>query len=412
MQLNNYLLVMTSSYPLKIGDTIGGGGFVYELVERLKDNFNITILTPYLHQYESSLNDDFNGYQVKRFQYFFKKQCNLTGTDGILPKIRKNSFNYIKLFLLVLFNLISLLKINRDKKFTIIHSHWIFPQGLVVFLYKKLFNKNIKYLLTIHGGDIFSFENKLGYHLKNRIINTADHITVVSDHIKQVILQKYYVNEDKISVYPMGIDTNLFSPTKNSVEIKKKFNITNELLLFVGYLSEKKGAKYLVKAMPSIIARYPNVKLLIVGDGDEKVFLEKLTKHLECDKNIIFTGSIENKRLPDFYSSADVFIGPSTIAKDGDSEGFGLVFAEAASSECFVITTDFPAMKDIIINKETGFIVKQKDAEDIAQKVIDILNNKKQYEGIKIKARQHIVKNFDWTRVATNYQKLIENLYE
>ncbi|MCB9371119.1 glycosyltransferase family 4 protein [Candidatus Woesearchaeota archaeon] len=91
----------------------------------------------------------------------------------------------------------------------------------------------------------------------------------------------------------------------------------------------------------------------------------------------MFTGSIQNSELPRYYASADIFIGPSIIANDGDAEGFGLVFVEAMGSETLVITTDLPAMQDIVQDKKTGFIVPQKDSISLANTLLENLKDKK-----------------------------------
>jgi len=84
----------------------------------------------------------------------------------------------------------------------------------------------------------------------------------------------------------------------------------------------------------------------------------------------------------------------------GDSEGFGLVFAEAMSCGTLVITTDLPAIADIVEDNETGFIVKQRNSGEISDKIIHLLNNRDKLNAMKIKARDYIVQNFDWEIVA------------
>ena len=206
----------------------------------------------------------------------------------------------------------------------------------------------------------------------------------------------------------MGVDTNSFNPDGCNQNIRKKYNINGPLLLFVGRLSEKKGIKYLIQAIPKILVNFPKTKLLIVGKGEEESELKKTMNHLSLSENIIFTGAIENKELPAYYIAADIFIGPSIITKDGDREGFGLVFAEALSSNCVTISTDLPSISDIIINNKTGFTVKQKNPDEISNKVIEILknNNKK----IIIAGRKHIVDNFDWKIIAQKYSNLVKRI--
>jgi len=127
-------------------------------------------------------------------------------------------------------------------------------------------------------------------------------------------------------------------------------------------------------------------------------------------KNIIFTGSISNNELPRYYATADIFIGPSIIAKGGDREGLGLTFVESMGSGTITIGTDLPAIADVIQHGKTGFIVKQKKPNEIAQTVNLILSdfetaNRIAYEGLEfVKAR------FDWERISAKYKNVLEGI--
>jgi len=81
--------------------------------------------------------------------------------------------------------------------------------------------------------------------------------------------------------------------------------------------------------MPAVLKKYPDAKFIIVGDGPLKESSRKQVEKLNLENNVIFAGGIPNYELPKYYASADLFLGPSVTAKNGDSEGFGLVFVEA-----------------------------------------------------------------------------------
>jgi glycosyltransferase involved in cell wall biosynthesis len=301
-----------------------------------------------------------------------------------------------------------LIKTIDKKDNNVIHAHWIIPQGFIAVIYKRLINNKVKIIVTSHGGDIFSFDNFFGNIIKKFVLKHTDEVTAVSNAIKNKIHTIGYKKE--ISVFPMGIDTNKFNPNKFNQSIKKQLNIENYFLLFVGRIVEKKGLVFLIKAMPQILQSFPKVKLVVIGDGPEKDSLFKLCNKLNILENVIFLGAIPHNKLPSYYATADIFIGPSVIAKSGDREGFGLVFAEAMSSETVVIATNLPAIQDIV-NKNTGFIVEQKNPHAIATTVVNILKNKSRLEKMKKNGRMHIVSNYDISIVNNNYKKLIEKVF-
>ena len=84
--------------------------------------------------------------------------------------------------------------------------------------------------------------------------------------------------------------------------------------------------------MPSVLKVFPSAKLLIIGTGPEKRSLAGLSTSLHLQKSIVFLGGIPNSDLPKYYSSADVFVLPSIVARSGDTEDLGVVLLEAWAS--------------------------------------------------------------------------------
>lgn len=402
------LLVLTSGFPKHKDDIKGGGGFVYQLCQELKKKFYVIVLAPFIEGAKKF--DEQEGIWVHRYQYFIKLYSNLSGDEGIVPKLRNNYLNFFKVPFLLVFQFFALNKLVKRNEIEKIHAHWIIPQGLIAVIYKKLINKKIGVLLTVHGGDIFGIDNKLGKFLKKFVLNNVDIITVVSNHIKKEVLK--YTDKSEIYIQPMGVDTKKFNPSNKSEKLKNELGIESFFLLFVGYISEKKGLEYLIKSMPKIIQKHKQIKLVIIGDGILLNRIKQLAKDLSVDNNIVFLGPKSNSELPKYFATCDIFIGPSIIAKGGDSEGFGIVFAEAASSGAHVVTTDFPAMREIIIDNETGYTVKQKNPDSIAERVLYIIKHSQKNDTIRENARKHVVKNFDWEVVGEKYISLINKLQD
>jgi glycosyltransferase involved in cell wall biosynthesis len=396
------LLVMASTFPRWKNDTIPP--FVYELSKRLTKDFDVSVLAPYSKG--SKKHEASDRMKIFRFKYWFDKEQNLA--DGaILPSLKKNKFLWLQVPFFVLSEFVNMLKICKKEQIDAIHAHWIIPQGFLAVLYKKIFNKKIKIVITTHGSDIFCI--KFANPIKKWVVNNCSVLTVVSNAIKKEVVKLGIKKEVPVEIISMGVDLSKFNPSKYDESIKKRYGINGPFLLFVGRLSEKKGVKYLIEAMSGIVKRFPNVKLLIIGDGEEKDNLLKQAKKTGLfNKNIIFTGAIPNSELPKYYATADIFIGPSIVGKRGDTEGFGLVFVEAIGSGCATIGTDLPAISDIIIDGKTGFIVKQKSSEGISNKVIELLENKKLHEIIKKEGREYVLNKFDWNIIKNKYGDVIK----
>ncbi len=395
------LLVITSTFPRWRDDA--DPPFVYELSKRLADSFDVTVHAP--HYPGAKTREMMDGVTIHRFRYFFEPLEKLAGSTGMLPTLRHNKFYFALVPLFLLSQLFSLLLLVRRMRPDVIHAHWLFPQGFLATIARMIFK--VPVVVTGHGADIFSLNGRLFLKMKRITVARADRVTVVSrplsDYLKKVIPL-----ESCPAIIPMGVDSKVFRPDRRgSRAVRERYRIHDILLLYVGRLTEKKGVCYLIDAMPMVLAKYPKAKLLIVGDGELADSLMRQVCQLSLKDQILFAGSIPNKNLPDYYAAADIFIGPSSETDDGDNEGFGLTFVEASMSGCLVIGTDTGGIGDIIKDGVTGFLVPQKDAGALAEKIIYTLANRGKMEEIARKGRARCRGKYDWSIIAGRYEELL-----
>ena len=395
------LLIVTSTFPRWQNDT--DPPFVFELAKRLTGDFDITVLSP---GYPGALaNEIMEGVKVHRFRYFLKSLEILAGSEGILPTLKKNRLFFLLVPFFILAEFFALIKLIKTNKPDIIQAHWILPQGFVTGLAHKI--TGVPFVLTTHGADIYGLQGKIATILKGFALKNAATVTVVSKNIQETI-KRTFGEDIHTDIVPMGVDSTLFHPDKKNTEIIEKHDITGPFLLYVGRLSEKKGVTYLLQAMPMVLKPVPDCKLLIVGSGEIRQKLEQQTSTLHLENNVIFTGAVPNNKLPAYFASADIFIGPSIVASGGDTEGLGLTFVEAAMSGCFVVATDVGGISDIIEDGETGFLVREKDPQAIADVLISILGQEQKFTGIREKARRKMLSQFDWQSIADQYALLLK----
>ena len=389
------VLEMASTFPRWKDDT--EPGFIFEFCKRISSNFKVIVLAPHYHG--AKTHEEVEGIAIQRFKYFFSKMQNLAYNGGIANNLKKNKLLYITIPFFMLFSLIALIRILLKQKISVIHAHWIIPQGLTAIIGCWITHKNIPILCTSHGGDLYCFDSPLFRKLKIAILNRCKSVSVVSSAMKNDLVA-WGIDEKKISIISMGVDlVKEFCP---DTSVQKKENT----ILFVGRLVPKKGVDILIKS----IATADNIILDIVGDGPERHKLEQLAKKLEIVHRVNFLGSRQYSELPRIYQEYSISVVPSITAPNGDKEGFGLVTVEAMGCGCAVIASDYEAVSDIITNNQTGIIVEQGSHEELGKAIKLLVDNAHLRDKISHNGREFVLKRFDWRQIGNNYSKLLNNL--
>lgn len=394
------ILVLTSTFPRWKDDV--EPPFVYELCRRLTKSFNVHVLAP--HAPGSASKERLNGIQIIRHRYFFSRWETLAYKGGILANLKKTPLNYCLVPFFFFSQLLALKRLLNRQHFDLIHAHWLIPQGLIALTAKFLVKTAPPLLTTSHGGDLFALRGSLACWLKRKVAINSCAVTVVSRSMSSA-LAKLKVDHKKINIIPMGVDLQkVFVPP-----LKRE---RTGVLLFVGRLVKKKGLKFLIEALPHILAEYPGVELVIVGEGQEKILLQKRVIELGIGHRVNFLGGVKNESLPAIYQTSDVVVFPSVIADDGDREGFGLVLVEALGCECATVVSDLPAMQDIISDGKTALVVPQCDSLQIAEKVIYLLRETEFRRSLGKQGRRYVLQRFDWENIIRQYTDLIHSITE
>ena len=386
------VIVLTSTYPRWENDT--EPSFVHQLSSLLSKKHDVHILAPFF--IGSEMISIMDNLIIHRFRYFFSKFETLTYNGGILANLKKNKLKYLLIPFFILSQFFTLLLLHRKYHFEIIHAHWIIPQGIVGALFKN-FYPDSKLIITSHGGDLFSLNSKFFKIMKRWILSNADHITVVSEAMKELCMS-WNIDEKKIHVISMGVDLN------NTFVSMTPYRQRNGLI-FVGRLVEKKGVRYLITSLSRVVEKHPDIKLTIVGDGPDKSDLEKMTSRLNLSKHIKFTGPVPNNKIPEILNSCSIAIMPSITTDDGDQEGLGLAAIEAIGCGCTIIASDLPAVRDII-NSDTGVLVPEKSPDELATSIIHLLADTDHAEKLATKGNAFVKNKFDWEIKAKKYEEL------
>ncbi len=191
-------------------------------------------------------------------------------------------------------------------------------------------------------------------------------IITASEREKEELMIRYGASGDKIAVIPCGVNLDIFQPTASD-NAKEKIGFPGGyLILFVGRMEPVKGLDLLISAL-SKLPEELNYRLLVIG-GDEAGASavgehQKLARRLGVEEKIYFCGTVKHDALPLYYSAADLLTIPSYY------ESFGLTALEALACGTPVVATDVGDLNKIICPGETGWIVENRDPEELASRI-------------------------------------------
>ncbi len=217
------------------------------------------------------------------------------------------------------------------------------------------------------------------------------HVTSL-DYFQHSIAAKYLKNQE-IKEIPLGVDTSVFHPTNPPDELFSFFGISphEKILLFVGALDSAHSFKGVEVLLCAFVSCGATAKLVIIGTGNLKDHYEQLAHTLLISDRVIFTGFVDGKELPFWYSRAHALVLPSTSS----SEAFGKVLLEAQSCGTPVIASDLYGVRNVI-DSSSGIHVAPFDVDSLAVALSKMLSlPDEEYRSARSSCRAFILKNFD-----------------
>ncbi|MFM2160078.1 MAG: hypothetical protein RLY39_609 [Actinomycetota bacterium] len=197
-------------------------------------------------------------------------------------------------------------------------------------------------------------------------------------------------------VIPNGIDTSKFE----GIGVRSEWALPNTLG-FIGRFDEpRKGLAVLLAAIPKIAHKVPNLRILVAGPGNASDF-EKLVPP-ELRERITFLGRISEIEKAQFFKSVSLYIAPNT-----GGESFGIILAEAMAAKTPIVASDLPAFTKLLDNGSAGALFASENSEDLADTIINLLDNQEMREKIAI-AGYEKAKSFDWDSVGDQILSVYE----
>ena len=359
--------------------------FIYNEVNTLAQNNDVLVLTTKrinkdLFPFEKTIEIPFYSHNI---DYRIRKT--LRANDFELGS-KKNSFAK------------KIRKVVTDFQPDVIHCHFGYESWLFLLNFPQ---QKIPIFLHFHGFDAsHKLRNSRYCATLNKLLKRTDVTPIFVSNFMHQNVEKHLkrkIENWKLLYY--GTDCNFFIRTQKQPE-KKPF-----VFLQISSFAEKKGHEFTVKAFRKLVEKNPNLdgKMIFGGDGTLRKEIENLTQELDIQHLVEFLGTINRQQAKELMETAHCFVHHSvTSSTVGDMEGVPNAIMEAMSMQLPILSTFHSGIPELVENEKHGFLVKERDIEDYATKMQEILSWNYLPEN-----RQKVIENFE----KQQHGKLLESYY-
>ena len=361
-------LVSTRNFPPDIGG-----------IQNLMEGLSNALL---VHGPVKVFADDFNNSE----KYDQNSKLNIQRISGfkIFRKYRKA--NLVKEF------------INHNNLRAVFFDHWKSIENIDISALGKT-----KSFCLIHSKEI---NHPLGSSLNKRMLsslNKADHVVANSQFTRNLVI-KLGLESKKIKVINPGCNYPIQINEESRELAKSTYGGAFPKLITISRLDGRKSHQNILMTIKNLLPKFPKLKYISIGDGDEKENLEKLKKELGLDKVVNFIFSCNEQEKVAFLNESDLFLMPSIVYKKS-VEGFGISFIEAACYGKPSIGGVFGGEADAIVEGKTGYLCDGNDLSTLYETLLKTFenNNCKQLG----KNAFEFSKSFSWEKIVKKYIELI-----
>ena len=390
----NVLLVINNFLPALGGESIRTYGLCSHL---LKQGCRVTILT---FQHEKN----------------WKKTENIDGLNVI--RVRTIGQGLLGFFLQTMTIFFKMAQLLAREKYDIVHVRGIphvysasllnlfFRVPVVFEIYSTIFETR-----AAPDGDIPRsnwLKRQAWRTINNFFLRRVSRIMLICQSLEDYAVERG-CPRNKFTLLPNGVDILKFSPREKDDDVLKKYLLQDSrVVLYLGKFQRWEGLPTLVEAFSQVKKDIPNAKLLLVGDGPDRERIEQaIREHLEPD-DVIMTGFVPFNDTPQYYSVADVFVlvRPAILKTRYVSP---LKPLEAMAMGKVVVSTDLPAIRELVEDGETGFLTGH-SVDAISRSIINVLNDNSLREKTGARARLYTERQRDWNIIAESLLKVYRDI--
>ncbi len=295
-----------------------------------------------------------------------------------------------------------LVELVETHELELIHAHYAVPHAASAYLAKQILDPQvIKIITTLHGTDITLVGADQSFHRVIKFtIEKSDGVTAVSDYLKRRTIREFDIQRE-IRVITNFIDPLRPAQSPNPCDRKAFAPQGEKILVHASNFRPVKRVGDVVRIFEHVHVRVP-AKLILIGDGPERPFIQQLVKELQLSAEVHFLG--EQDHLEPLFLCADLFLLPSA------EESFGLTALEAMNCGVPVIGSEIGGLPEVITQGETGYLFPVGEIEKMAERSVELLTHPQKHQLFKEQAKKRAVQSFSADQVIPQYEAYYEEI--
>lgn len=299
------------------------------------------------------------------------------------------------------------LKVALRHRVSVVHAGRVLPEGLVGWLIARLTGKPI--VIYAHGEEITTWRQSGKFRAMRFVYRHTDRVVANSAFTRDELL-KLGVRAERITLICPGVDIERFKPDLDAAHLRASLGMQpgQMLILSVGRLSRRKGFDRVIQALPRLVERGSDVRYALIGIGEDRDYLVSLAEELGVADRVHPLGHVASEDLPLWYNACDVFAMPNR-AINGDTEGFGMVFLEAAACGKPAVAGDAGGTGAAVEHGVTGYRVSGDSPEQVTDALNALLGNPALRARLGQAGHRRAVQEFSWEAVAARTQRLLQS---
>jgi phosphatidylinositol alpha-1,6-mannosyltransferase len=291
------------------------------------------------------------------------------------------------------------------RRFVAIFAGRVLPEGLVAWTIARMRGRPV--LIYAHGEELTNWGRGRKFALMRFVFRRADAVLANSDFTRDALAGLLGVDPGRIAVVYPTVDENRFRPELSGDDLRAGIALAPEqrLILSIGRLQRRKGFDSVIRALPLLHRQRIDAHYVLIGVGDDGEYLQRLAAELGVSERVHLLGHVGYDDLPRWYAACDLFAMPNRDI-DGDTEGFGLVFLEAASAGKPAVAGIAGGTGSAVVDGVTGLRVDGENLEAITRALARLLADPEEAARMGLNGRTRVLDNFTHQRRVDQLREL------